>query len=286
MLSYPRSWSISFNPAKAEPRSDVAFYKVVPAGNILRHRMKRYQKALVGGLVVALGTAAYIGLNSSQAKKYGLTGTTIADVRGGISLLEAKIRPELRQSYLDRLIATYPPPMNSLTVEYDNSRDSHSERSLLDKPTVMITTFDVPAKSEGVIMSPKMRVYRGAFNRADSEDEFLSLFVDHEYYHAKLLTGQVEMTANRAIVPELESRAFSVTGDLFTPFQEMNAYSTQIRAFSTRRLSDSFKRDVVSSYNSYRRFIEEKQPTPLTTWMLYKFPTIGSSRPGPITQRK
>ncbi|MEM7827197.1 MAG: hypothetical protein QXD72_00615, partial [Candidatus Aenigmatarchaeota archaeon] len=71
---------------------------------------------------------------------------------------------------------------------------------------------------------------------------------------------------------ELKSRVFNVNGDLFDIFNELEAFSNQIRQFPNRRISKDFKDSVLDSYRIYRQFLEGKERTPVITWMLERYP--------------
>ena len=190
-----------------------------------------------------------------------------------ISYQGAQRDPRLRQKYIDQIIKENPQPsMSEIKIIYRNDIEAITNPDAPDLRTLMYTEFVIPGMSS-TVESLKTEVYRRAFKEFLSEDEFLNSLLDHEYRHFSQLTGGVNVTVEREIVPELNSRVFNIDGDLFVPFLELDAYYEQIKAFSTRPgISDSFKENILFSYNVFRTIVENKEQTPLTRWMLERYP--------------
>lgn len=122
----------------------------------------------------------------------------------------------------------------------------------------------------------KVVVYGSAFLHVNSKDEFLSTLVDHEYQHVRLLTNQVALAIPERLIVELSNRALDANGDLYSIFSELHAYISQINLYSSRNLSEAFKKEQIAEYNLYRGLLEAKERTPLTTYLLDIFPKINS----------
>jgi len=190
-----------------------------------------------------------------------------------ISYQGAQRDPRLRQKYIDQIIKENPQPsMNEIKIIYRNDIEAITNPDTPELRSFMYTEFVIPGMSS-TVESLKTEVYRGTFEEFLSEDEFLNSLVDHEYRHFSQLTGGVNVTVEREIAPELNSRVFNIDGDLFVPFLELDAYYEQIKAFPTRPgISDSFKENILFSYNVFRTMVENKEQTPLTRWMLERYP--------------
>ncbi|MBU5537553.1 MAG: hypothetical protein QW818_02710 [Candidatus Aenigmatarchaeota archaeon] len=171
----------------------------------------------------------------------------------------------VRQRYINAVVRKHP-IKNLESATYTLSQAFNPK---LNKPMPMSTTAILPPGARAA--SAKIEVSPLAF-LFQNEDEFLSALVDHEYIHVKLLTEGIEISAPLEVHQELKSRVFNVNGDLFDIFNELEAFSNQIRQFPNRRISKDFKDSVLDSYRIYRQFLEGKERTPVITWMLERYP--------------
>lgn len=186
-----------------------------------------------------------------------------------LSYTKAKENRRFRQRYIDSVVRKY--PIDGLeSATYLDYIPTYAFNPILNKPIPMLTTAILPPGAVGA-KSAKIEVFPPAF-LFRNEDEFLSAFVDHEYVHVRLFAKGIEIDAPLEIHQELGSRVFNVKGDLFDIFQELEAFSNQIRQFPNRRISRDFRNSVLDSYDAYRQFLKDKEKTPVIAWMLDRYP--------------
>ncbi len=221
---------------------------------------------LVGSAEGAAGIAADIGLSY-------LFGACSEE--GGVSFSSAQQNYKLRQSYIDHVVKSDPPP-TSVPISYRH------DINYLEFP--LFPDLIIPMYTESTIIpmssrreSIKTDIFRSAFENYN-EDEFLSSLLDHEYVHIRQAILGLEIgNIGAEIIPELQSRILSVgdptVGDLFQPFTELEAFYNQIRGFPKRSIiRDSFKDRILEIYRRFRSLVESKERTPLTSWILERYP--------------
>lgn len=219
-----------------------------------RHILRR------GLLVNNLEMLALLAVGAASAFGFYQSG------REQISYEDAQKDRRLRQRYSNEIRKKYPIDGLDAVVYRD---DVKYFNPLLQKPMVMRTVTTILPGS--TVRSATIEGYDSAFEFLN-EDEFLSQFVDHEYVHVRILTGGIGLAAD-SVEDELVKRVFDGHGDLFETFQELEAYSNQIKKFHIRsNISKIFMNEVVDSYTSYRRFLKNKELTPLVEWMLQRYP--------------
>ncbi len=177
----------------------------------------------------------------------------------------------LRQKYVDQAVRQNPPPAKLDAAVYRHDIVRYPNPSFPGSIMLMRTGFTI-APYSSVVERVELQVFRDAFG-LDNEDEFLSTMVDHEYEHLRLFRLGTEIEAPLEVHSELRARIFTMDGDLREHFIELYAFSRQIKAFPERPdITGSFKDDMRYSYSSYRELVEKRGKTPLTLWLLERYP--------------
>jgi hypothetical protein len=248
--NYIRSKHIKSNPTDAKTQSNKGWARrlLVEAAIIT---------ALAAGIIYIKSCPSQRAIQTVQATAYS----------------EARSNPGKRQQYLEILAAKGGMPAN-LRIEY---MEDYSERLKVDPDELMSTMANFPGGFEGTPEEVKKltlhtKVSPGAFEFARTEDEFMSM-LEHELIHAELWSGTHQIDIDKSALSETD-RIFSLDGDLFRTFNELEAYKMQIGLFPSRKLSKGFTEGIIAYYNKHRRNLEKKEPTPLVRWMLNKYPEI------------
>ena len=177
----------------------------------------------------------------------------------------------IRQLYLNRLLRhqVFSEGLKKLEYRHESLKGYYFP----EEPVAMATRFLV---SSAKISDMMIFVYPSAFARAGSEDEFLSMLVDHEDRHVGQGTGKVQLQFSHAeygaVKPELEQRLFNIDGDLYLLFSELDAFESQIKAFPRREISQGFQRKMFHDYGRLQDSLAVKQETPLVHYLKKRFP--------------
>ncbi|MBW2980285.1 hypothetical protein KY360_02615 [Candidatus Woesearchaeota archaeon] len=239
-------------------------------------RSKLWVWGLSGLAALAItGTSIYAYYASRASRpQYEMNSKPESVPNRELSFLEAKANEAYRETYIKQVVKKNPPPIRDLLVVYDNKSDYHPNPLVESGAMIMRTKFIAPSNYRGVAQKLRTTIYRGSFKGLQSEDEFLSMLVDHEYRHVEIFAGgKIEMESD--VLREFQRRVLNLNGDLFEVYHDLQAYTAQIKAFKKRaNLRESFKREILHSYHVYRREVEEKPQTPLTRFLLREFPKI------------
>ena len=188
----------------------------------------------------------------------------------------AKDQPDRRQEYIDEMVRKFPPPSNVVSIKY-TKEDYYQNPHDIDLMQVMRTKLNIPSDYSlhgRIIKEPiktEIMVYGEAFGL--SEDEMISVLVDHEYFHSDMAAGDVKISISKSAYPEI-IRILDPTKDLFEIFQELEAYTNQASNFSKRNLSCRFKQRICGAYDRYREMLSTFQETPIVYWMKTKYPSV------------
>tara|TARA_Y100000034_G_C6780651_1_gene348911 strand:- start:66 stop:803 length:738 start_codon:yes stop_codon:yes gene_type:complete len=194
---------------------------------------------------------------------------------GDISFLDAKNNSRLRQDYIDQIVDEYGLVEGLRDITY--SPELIGLHKVDSTFAVMRTTYpEVPPGYEGYDLETNILAYRGSFIYPQSENEFLSLLMDHEYRHTDQIRGRMKLIffskqEYNSLASEISERLFDINGDLYGLVHELDAYSTQIDSFYKRDLSEKFKMDMVSFYNFHVNLLNQKSETPFVRYLREKF---------------
>lgn len=244
-----------------------------------RKRKRIFQ--LVGGIGLAgILTASILSYKALSQKldtnhnQYHSVASSLEE----ITFEEAKQDKRLRKSYIEQIVKNNPPPIENIIIEYDPKIEFIPSNLVTGKKMVIMTRATIQGESYDVsnVKNIVTTIYKGIFNETQSEDEFLCGLVDHEYEHINLFSGKVKVEIYEPARGEFKKRCCDASnGDLFYIFHELFAFSNEIKQFSIRKnLRKGYRLDIINSYNSYRRLVEEKPETPLTKWLLENYPRV------------
>lgn len=207
----------------------------------------------------------------AEALVLGLAYASGACAGNYVPFSDAKKDYRLRQKYVDQSVRNNPPPakLDAAIYRHDMARFPNP---LFPESSMLMRTGTTIAPYSSIVERVELQVFRDAFGLAN-EDEFLSTMADHEYEHVRVFRLGMEITAPMEAHPEIGPRIFTLGGDLREPFLELDAFSMQIKAFPKRpTLTKPFKDEMLYSYSSYRELVEKKGKTPLTVWILERYP--------------
>ena len=244
--------------------------KNVKAKRKIGKKSKKRKMLVVASVAsLSLGGVFYF-LNSpifeSKSKEVNVkknAGLEYDEVRGSNDIF-------LRQIFIDKIIEKHGIADGAREIRYE---DKKVYSNLVKGYSSMQTIFYVPEKYRGKNLETIIVVYPQAFRSASSEDEFLSLLVDHEYCHTDYVRGRVNLDFSseheyELLKDEIEDRIIGARGDLFELFGELHCYNRQINSFSKRKnLGEKFVRSIVSVYNSCVDSLDAMEKTPLVKYL-------------------
>lgn len=227
------------------------------------------------GALVAAGTIEGFNHNGSYDTneiKSSLTETVDTQYKK-ISFLEAKINDSLKLDYIIQVFQQNPKPKSAFPVNIVYRSDVIYFGVLPGVSGGQPIVTEIIYTNSGQIIGLEMRIARGVFLTCQTEDDFLSALIDHEYRHVELLSSSPTVSSH--LSDEFTRRVRDLRGDLSQIYIELDSYYTQIIQFGKRpNLSSRFKTVTINSYNSYRNKLERMAETPLVRYLLKKFPRI------------
>ncbi len=177
----------------------------------------------------------------------------------------------LRQLFINKITKEYGVVEGIMEIRYQGGLGLYSP--LVKGYPSMQTIFYVPEKYRGTDLETRIIIYSTAFENASSEDEFLSMLIDHEYSHTDYVRGRVKLNFSSQekydlLNAEIECRLIDVRGGLFELFNELYAYDRQINSFSKRQNSSGkFMKNIISIYNACVDSLHRKEETPLIKYL-------------------
>lgn len=240
-----------------------------------RNFIKRHPfvSSLIGSL--SLATLVYFYNPSFLNSKVEETALSDKNINDDYLNVRSNNDQFLRQHYIDEIINRHGIVDGVSSVIYENRDGPYI--ALSRGKSSMQTFFYVPEKYKGADLETSIVIYSTAFENASSEDEFLSLLIDHEYCHTDLVRGRVKLEFSseqefNLLNEEINRRLIDVNEDLFNLFHELYSYDRQIGKFSDRtNLSDKFRRNIISMYNSCVDSLYNMDETNLVKYLKEKY---------------